>query len=40
MTNMELKYIETDNDFLLVEIIKDNTTIDRVYMLKKWFEFE
>ena len=40
MKNMELKYIATENEFLKIEIIENGKTIDQVYMLKKWFEFE
>ncbi|TPN82892.1 lysozyme inhibitor LprI family protein [Aquimarina algicola] len=40
MKNMKLKYIATENEFLKVEIIKNGKSIDEVYMLKKWFEFE
>lgn len=40
MIGMKLKYIATENDFLKIEIIKNKKTIDEVYMLKKWFEFE
>jgi len=40
MTDLELKYVATENDFLRIEIIKNEKTIDKVYMLKKWFEFE
>lgn len=40
MKDMELKYIATENEFLKIEIIKNGKTIDQVYMLKKWFEFE
>lgn len=40
MKDMELRYIATENNFLKIEIIKNEKTIDQVYMLKKWFEFE
>jgi len=40
ITDLKLKYIATENDFLRIEIIKDGKTIDIIYMLKKWFEFE
>ncbi|MFL1896375.1 lysozyme inhibitor LprI family protein [Aquimarina sp. 2-A2] len=40
MKDLELKYIATENEFLKIEIIKNGKTIDKVYMLKKWFEFE
>ncbi|MCF6297464.1 MAG: lysozyme inhibitor LprI family protein [Flavobacteriaceae bacterium] len=40
MADLKLKYINTKNDFLKIEIIKHKKTIDEVYMLKKWFEFE
>ncbi len=38
--NIELKYITTENEFLKIDIIQNRKTIDQVYMLKKWFEFE
>jgi len=40
MKDIELKYVATENEFLKIEIIKNGKTIDQVYMLKKWFEFE
>uniref|UniRef100_UPI004049CE50 lysozyme inhibitor LprI family protein n=1 Tax=Flavobacterium sp. TaxID=239 RepID=UPI004049CE50 len=40
LTGMKLKYVSTENEFLKIEIIKEGKTIDEVYMLKKWFEFE
>lgn len=40
LTDLKLKYIATENDYLKMEIVKDGKAIDEVYMLKKWFEFE
>jgi len=40
MTDLKLKYAATENDFLRIDIIREGKTIDEVYMLKKWFEFE
>lgn len=40
MNDLKLKYIETVDDFLKIEITKEGKTIDIIYMLKKWFEFE
>nr|WP_240788895.1 lysozyme inhibitor LprI family protein [Psychroserpens sp. NJDZ02] len=38
--DFKLKYVETENNFLKIKIIKEGKTIDEVFMLKKWFEFE
>lgn len=40
MKDIKLKYMSTEEDFLKIEIIQDGETIDVVYMLEKWFEFE
>lgn len=40
MTDLSLRYLRTDGDFLEVAIIKNQKEIDKVYMLKKWFKFE
>ena len=40
MNDLTLKYVSTENDFLKIELIKEGKTIDKVFMLKKWFEFE
>ena len=40
MKDIELKYVSIEDDFLKIEIIQNGKTIDEVYMLKKWFEFE
>lgn len=40
MKDMELKYVSTENEFLKIEIKQNGKTIDQVYMLKKWFEFQ
>jgi hypothetical protein len=40
MTDLRLKYVETKGDFLEIAILREREEIDRVYMLKKWFEFD
>ncbi len=35
---IKLKYVNTDDDFVKVHVIKNKKVIDTVYMLKKWFE--
>nr|WP_241448757.1 lysozyme inhibitor LprI family protein [Aquimarina pacifica] len=40
MNDLKLKYVSTENDFLKIEVTKKGKTIDKVFMLKKWFEFE
>lgn len=40
MTNLELKHVVNEGDFLKIKIVNKGKTIDEVYMLKKWFEFE
>lgn len=40
MTDLSLRYLRTDGDFLEVAIVKDQKEIEKVYMLKKWFDFE
>ncbi|PCJ64883.1 MAG: hypothetical protein COA58_11460 [Bacteroidetes bacterium] len=40
MRDMSLKYVTTEDDFLKIEILREGQTVDTVYMLKKWFEFE
>lgn len=40
MKDRKLKYVSTEDDFLKIEIIQNGKSIDEVYMLKKWFEFE
>ncbi|MFV8226457.1 lysozyme inhibitor LprI family protein [Christiangramia aquimixticola] len=39
MGDMRLKYISTEDDFIKVEILKDDKKLDKVYMLKDKFEF-
>ena len=40
MKDIKLKYVSREYDFLKIEIIQAGKTIDEVYMLEKWFEFE
>lgn len=40
MGDLNLRYIGSEDDFLRIAILKEGKTIDEVYMLKKWFEFE
>ncbi len=40
MADLKLKYLATEDNFLRIEINIESKTIDEVYMLKKWFEFE
>lgn len=40
MTDMKLKYASTAGRFIRVDIIKDNKPADKVYMERKWIEFE
>jgi uncharacterized protein YecT (DUF1311 family) len=40
MNGFKLNYVATEDSFLRIEITKEEKTIDEVFMLKKWFEFE
>ncbi len=40
MDDLKIKYLESINEFIKVEIIKNDQIIDTAYMIKKWFHFE
>ncbi|WP_084274310.1 lysozyme inhibitor LprI family protein [Crocinitomix catalasitica] len=39
MTDLQLKYISTENEFLRIQVIKNNKNVDEIFMLKECFEF-
>lgn len=40
MSELNLKYISTEEDFLKIAILKNDKKLDELYMLKIWFEFK
>ncbi|CAM4350798.1 lysozyme inhibitor LprI family protein [Gillisia hiemivivida] len=40
MTDLDLKYQNTQDEFIKIALLKKGKIIDEVFMLKKWFEFK
>ncbi|GEM_PF-454824 len=40
MNGLDLKYLEIQNEFIKIAILKNGRKIDEVYMESKWFEFK